>query len=63
VTVWSVEGQGSTFTLRLPDSAHAAVAADAATAPVEGDQPPPAEPVRPQQAHQPSETVSRGALP
>jgi two-component system sensor histidine kinase SenX3 len=30
VTVWSVEGQGSTFTLRLPDSSHAAVAAEAA---------------------------------
>src|SRR4051794_4433852 len=27
VTLWSVEGQGSTFTLRLPDSAHAAEAA------------------------------------
>jgi len=30
VTVWSVEGQGSTFTLRLPDSAHAAAAASPA---------------------------------
>jgi len=27
VTLWSVEGQGATFTLRLPDSAHAAEAA------------------------------------
>jgi two-component system sensor histidine kinase SenX3 len=28
VTVWSQEGVGSTFTLRLPDSAHAAATAD-----------------------------------
>ncbi len=30
VTVWSEEGVGSTFTLRLPDSAHAAATADGA---------------------------------
>lgn len=30
VTVWSQEGVGSTFTLRLPDSAHAAATADGA---------------------------------
>ena len=30
VTVWSEEGVGSTFTLRLPDSSHAAATADGA---------------------------------
>jgi two-component system sensor histidine kinase SenX3 len=33
VTVWSMEGQGSTFTLRLPDSSHAAGTVDPAVSP------------------------------
>jgi two-component system sensor histidine kinase SenX3 len=76
VTVWSVEGQGSTFTLRLPDSAHAVVDAAAADL-VHGEPghpdpavtPPPSDPAgdtgdhpaQPNHLTQPSDIASRGA--
>ncbi|HVN11164.1 MAG TPA: ATP-binding protein [Kineosporiaceae bacterium] len=41
VTVWSVEGEGSTFTLRLPDSAQRSRAVAVPAAPAAVDAPPP----------------------
>ena len=73
VTVWSVEGQGSTFTLRLPDSAHAAVdAVDADPMSADPGQSDPgqsdpghADPPRAEaaQSDHPPRTVSKGAPP
>jgi two-component system, OmpR family, sensor histidine kinase SenX3 len=59
VTVWSVEGQGSTFTLRLPDSAPAVMVAEPAE--LQDSAPAPGE----ASSHQasPGEASSAGAIP